>query len=460
MATPLERIFAQDAVRLLTHADAAVRGEAALIVAAERSMRDHSALLTLTRDKDETARLYGILSLGLLGTPGVSHTLRSFLDGPQVRAEPTGIAAAFALGCLPPEESAGLVNEVLSGYLRGSSKRQRDALVALLLALRHRPQPAATPALRRLFDEDSARDLEVQGLLLQVLLPADASLRGTDLLRILQRGGADERIAVLEHVGDALRHDAPAGHGELDATLRDLARPTSGGDAGVRAAALTAMARHRLPQTLDLAVEALAAKDPRELTAAMHVVLSLGGASMRQVLERHVLSTVEPARKTALLMAFAAPPSPTLLDDCAGLAADRKADFEVRRAAAFLLARAAPQRAGAVLRELFLEDQDAVGRRSLAAALLRTPGAPPSLSQLLGEDGALRDHPQDWHALLGAGHPQAERQLLALLGERSVSAAELVPALRAWRCRAALSLPRADAQRLPAAIARILEDGP
>lgn len=453
-APPLERVVAADCVRLLNHANPEVRGEAALIVAAEGSARVHDTLMAMARERDETARIYGVLALGLLASPGVTHVLRESLDSPADRAEPTGVAAAFALGLMPADQATGLVNEVLASFLRGSSKRQRDALVALLHGLQQHPQAGATTAMRRLFDEDVSHDPQVQAMLLGLLLPLDPTFTRADLARLLLRGSADERLAVLAHCIDR----GQAGDAGLDAELTNLA--TRDADASIRAAALAAMTARRLPKTLDLAVDALAARDPRELSAAVHAVLTLGGARMRQVLEQHVLGTVEPARKAALLSAFTAPPSAALLDECARVAADRTQPLEVRRAAAFLLARAEPTRAAPMLRDLFREDQDPQGRRTIAASLMRAPGGPPPLARLLPAGDSLRANPQAWHPLLLVGHPEAERQLLALLEDSKAEAAELGPALRAWRCRVAAALPPSAAGHLPKPLARILADAP
>ncbi len=456
-APPLERLVAADCARLLLNADPIVRGEAALIVAAEGTAPRHDTLVSMAKDRDETARIYGILSLGLLATPGVTHVLREYLDTPQKRAEPGGVAAAFALGLLPAEQSASLVSEVLAGFLRGSSKRQHDALLALLHGLQLRPQSSATAALRRLFDEDLAGDAQTRALLLHLLLPLDPSFDQAALRRLLQRGSTSERLAVLRHCGD----DGGQRDLALDDVFADVLADITqhDPDAGVRAAALQAMTARRQPKALELAVEALAATDPRLLTVAARAVLSLGGAQMRVVLEQHVLGTIEPARKAALLTAFAAPPSAALLDQCGELAAAREQPIEVRRAAAFLLARAEPTRAAPLLRDLFREDKDPTARRSIATLLLQA-GNPPELARLLPSGDSLRAHPDDWHPLLLAGHPMAERQLLALLEDPRATAAELGPALRAWRCRVATALPANAAAQLPKPLARILANTP
>ncbi len=449
----LRRIVCADAARLLDHADATVRGEAALIVASEQDPAHHNAVVAIAADRDPAARLRGIVALGVQATPGVDHSLRTLLDTPHARAEPAGVAAAFALGLLPTAAAGSLHAEVLSAFLQGSLRRQRDAQIALVLGLRRRDASALAGPLLRLHEEVQARDPEFAAELLALLLPFGAAFDRHRFERLLADGSDAERCTLLDHLADAVGPLDPA----LERTVEGMARR---GPAAVRAAALRTLSQKRQTRCLELAVDALAAEDPTLLAAATRAVLSLGGASTRDLLERHVLETRQPRRKTALLSAFAAPPSPALLDHCAALAANRTETLDVRRAAAFLLDRAMPRRAAPLLRDLFREDDTAAGKRRIAMRLCAGADEPPPIARLLEPGESLRRQPAAFHALLAAQHPDAERELLALLRDRTAPAGELATGLRAYRCRNVIALPPDQAALLPASLQAILADAP
>ncbi|MEO6596600.1 MAG: HEAT repeat domain-containing protein, partial [Planctomycetota bacterium] len=107
-ADSLQRLVAGDAANLLRDPDPIVRGEAGLVVAALANPQYHSAILSLARDPEAQARERGIVALGLQATPGVTNLLDELLSDYQTRTQPAGIAAAFALGILPPEHAPGL----------------------------------------------------------------------------------------------------------------------------------------------------------------------------------------------------------------------------------------------------------------------------------------------------------------------------------------------------------------
>ncbi|MFM1872093.1 MAG: hypothetical protein RL398_1515, partial [Planctomycetota bacterium] len=113
-----------------------------------------------------------------------------------------------------------------------------------------------------------------------------------------------------------------------------------------------------------------------------------------------------------------------------------------------------------LLRDLFVEEADADARRDLAHALLAPGMTPPELDRLLpdgGKDGRLG---AAWHALLAAGHPDAERRLLALLAERQPAVDELRAALRAWRLHTVMAVPPNETTALSPGLRRLLSDTP
>ncbi|HEX5054714.1 MAG TPA: hypothetical protein VFZ65_23260 [Planctomycetota bacterium] len=439
-------------MRLLADADPVVRGEAGLIVAAQADPIHHSAILHLARDDDVEARERGILALGLQATPGVTAVLDDLLCDYQTRTQPLGITAAFALGMLPPEHAPAMTSRILTSFLEGSLKRQRDTLLALLLGLRRHEQGSQTTALRRLFDDESLRDPEVRAQLLALLLPVDRTFDAKALRRVLERGSDEERAALLTWLGP----NASACDSELVPLLERTA--LHGSQPEQRALALAVLTRLRHLPALEIAAKALRSSSPIESGQAMRSVLGIGGASMRRALEQRVLDESDPVRKAALLQNYDAPLSTELGDACAHLAADESAPMPLRTAAATLLARSAPERASPILRDLFRATTVDESLGTLAIALLRDAPEPPALSRLLDGPVDLRQHPARWQALVAARHPEAVRQVLACLEAPNTSTADRTQALSIWRRTMLLALPRPRAGSLPAVLQTLLAD--
>jgi hypothetical protein len=421
------RLVANDAARQLSNADPVVRGEAALVLAARQNPQNHTAILAMAKDADEAAQLRGILALGLQASPGVANVLGDLLAEQAGRCKPPGIAAAFALGSLPPDHAPSVVNQLLTSFLQSSLKRQRDVMLALLQGMRQFDQSLQLTALHRLYEEESNRDPEVRAALLEVLLPIDPAFDAVRLRKILERGSDAERNTLVAW----LAKNSSSADAELVTPFERLA--TQSNRASVRANALAMLTRMRYLPALEIAAKALRSKDPLEVSQGMRSALQIGGSSMRRALERHLCTEPDPELQAAMLRAWSAPPSAELADLCARAASERQKPQTLRTAAVLVLARSDASRAAPLLRDLFRETDHFEMLAELAAAVMQTEGGEAQLARLLHGPTDLRQHPERWRALLSAGHPEAIRQLLESLQDRRLPAADLALALRCWR---------------------------
>ncbi len=451
---PLARLVADAARPLLQHADPTVRGEAALVVAAQRQPGDLQPLQRLARDRHAEARRRGIVALGLHGTAAAAASLAEPLATVPARSSPEGAAAAFAVSLLPSEHGGTLLTELLQRFERGSMRRQQNALAATLLGLGLAPHRTAAAPLQRLWDERHQQLDALAAPTLGLLLRLQPDTDDHTLLAALDHDDAALQLAALQFGVETLAN-RPA---HANALVRDrllwLARRGSSGP--VRAMALRTLIALRHGSALEVAIAALAAADAAELAAGVEGVLTLGGARMAATLEAHLCAAQPTTRKLALLRAYHGPASPTLLDHCAALAADRQQDFEVRGAAALLLAGAAPLRAAPLLRDLYGEATTTRQRISFASALVRSPNPAAPLTRLLPEGTAAHRLGNDWLPLLAAGHPEAEMSLLALLDEEQAPVLELQLALRAWRLARVLGVAAERTTGLEASLATLL----
>lgn len=455
------RLVVADAARLLRASDPVVRGEAALIVAETSSIGFHTAIVEAAGDPDPAARLRGIIALGLQATPGTAVVLDGLLGSARDRTTDEGIAAAFALGLLPPDHAPAVVSRILTGFLHGNLRRQQEPLLALLLGMSLRDPRPQTAALRQLFDDDSMREPQLRAQLLALLLRGEREFDGTRLRRLLERGAVEERTTLLRWLADNDFPDAAVAADDrtdagASALLAEMERAARAGDPALRTAALAALTRRGHLPALELAARAMQSRDAGECGQGMRSVLAIGGASMRGALERHLIDERDPVRKAALLSNFDAPPSAALDDHAAALATDPGQPFTVRTAAAVLLARSEPERACTMLRDLFRTTTRAESLSQLAALLLRDGNAePPDLQRLLHGPTDLGQHPARWQALLAAEHPAAVRQLLTTLNGPDAAAGKAI-ALQAWRRARVLALPRPAVGEAPAVLRTVL----
>lgn len=445
----VSRLVANDAARHLKDPDPVVRGEAALVVAAQSDPQFHSDILTIARDHAPAARLRGIVALGLQATPGTASVLDELLADQQTRTTPEGVAAAFALGLLPPDHAPATTSRVLSSFLHGNLRRQRDALLALLLGMAQHEQSLQLTTLRRLFEDDSVRDPTLRAQMLHLLLPVDPSFDGPRLLRLLERGSDEERMVLFAWLGTNATDGAP----ELLAPLERIAMHAA--SAAERCAALQVLTRMRHLPALEIAARALRSSHAAECGQGIRSVLAIAGGSMRGVLDARLVAEADPDRKAAMLANFDAPPSRELADQCTRLAADARLPLALRTAAARLLARSDKVRAQPLLRDLF-RVATAPAQLDLIAVDLLAGGELPPLARLLEGVPDPRLHATRWHALLHAEHPGAVRQLLASIADTTLPAGTRAAALTRWREARVLAIPCAVTGETPTVLAALL----
>ncbi|MBL8748358.1 MAG: hypothetical protein JNK78_04305 [Planctomycetes bacterium] len=445
----MPRVVATAATRLLADPDPRVRGEAAIVVAQMGDAANHGTIVTIAKDRDPAARQRGLVALGLQATAGIGTVLDDQLADLSARSEPESIAAAFALGLLPPDHSPTTTSRVLTSFLHGNLRRQRDALLALLLGMGSHPQTAQAAALRQLLNDDSLRDPVVRAEALKLLLPVDRTFDEQKARRMLERGSREERIALLAWLGDDSGPLAAA----LVGLLQHLAE--QGEHADERARALAVLSRlHHLP-ALEIAARALRSTNPDECRQAMRAVLTIGGAPMRGALDQRVVDETDADRKAAMLESFDAPPSASLLAQAARLAGDTRQPELLRVAATRMLARSEPERARPLLRDLFRTVRREDALPGLATDMLRGDDAPP-LARLFEGTPDARLEPARWCALLGAEHPVAIRDLLQRLSDPAGDAAGRGAALAAWRRARVLHVPRPVGGQAPAVLVALL----
>lgn len=447
----VERLVSADALRWIGHEDPVVRGEAALVLAANGAPRHHAAVLAIARDEAEPARLRGLLALGLQASPGVVQVLDGHLEDQSHRTGPEGICAAFALGTLPPDHAPAAVSRILSSFLNGNWKRQGPVLLALLLGMSRHPQHLQLTALQQLYAERANRDASIRAMLLQLLLPVDASIDGERVLALLDRGSAEERLVLLRW----LTENSTDYDDELIRPIERLARGAR--QPAHRAAALAVLTRLRHPPAIEIAARAIRSDAAIEVEQGMFSALAIGGASMRHALESHLLEATDSALIAAMLRAWAAPPSEELSAHCMQLAADRAQPLEVRLAAASTLARSDPDRVAPLLRDLFRTATSPGDLVMLSRAIVARSSPMPQLSRLLPEPPDAAVHPRHWQALLAAAHPGAVRRLLQVLGATAPKTAELQAALTSWRRSMVTSRLGRDGVDMPAPLAALVQ---
>lgn len=446
----LARLVAADAALLLTHADPVVRGEAALVVAPSLPAQHQGTLLAMARDPAPAARHRALIALGLAGTPAAMQLLDDVLQDTGTRGEDDGVAAAFAVGLLPAERATTITARVLTAMARGSWKRQRPALLALLSSMSSQPERGEGMALRLLLDDESNRDPDVRALLLGLLLPIDRTLDGKPIRRVLERGSDAERCAVLAWLAtEPVPPDA-----ELLAMVERLA--THGDPAAVRARALAVLTRASHLPALDIAARALRSAQPVECGQGVRSMLAIGGARLLRALAQRVTEEKDPSCKAAMIAGFDAPLTPELADHCAALAADPTAPWPLRSVAAITLARSLPERAAPLLRDVFRVTTETAALPALARALQRCAAEPVALPRLLEEATELLQQRDRWCALLVAEHPEAQRQVLLHLRERLATASSLAITLSAWRRATVLDAPAAGDTVLPDVLVSLL----
>lgn len=438
-------LAARAAFRHLDSADPVARGEAGLLVAGQAGAATESRLLALADDPARAARLRGRIALGLCGTPTAVAALARMTAGGDDADD--RIAAAYGLGLASGPNADSAITALLVGLQRGSWKRNREVVIALLLGMQRDPSATAIAALRQVLDDDANRDPDVRALMAARVVRHDRSYDDKALRRLLQRGGAGERSAALTALADS--PDAPLAGALLDDVAAAAARDD---DTAVRAAALAALARVRHLPVLDLAVRAVRTGAPMEARQGLLCLRLLGGVGMLRAAAPVIAAENDAARAEALLSAFQAPPPAELLARCRALAADADRPWSLRAAAANLLARAEPEAGAAVLRELFRLCRDERQLPQIAAALVAAEREPTPLLRRFPVDASPASDPARWAALLQADADGALAAVTAaLLGAPGAAPPRVaLAACRAGRVLAAPAHPATPAVLLEA----------
>lgn len=453
-ASGLDRIVAEDARKLLAHADASVRGEAALVVAGAGQRDALLHLQQLASEAAPAARQRALLALGLMPDAGSVQRLDECLRANSDRPEQDTIAAAFALGASPTSLAQTAQVRLFHTIAQSSWKRQRDTLLATLLGMVASQQAIDPVPLRRLYDDSSNRDPEVRALLLHLLLLHEnpkASGRTNWLRRVLTRDSEAEREVAMAQLADEPRPDD-------DDLVQAVAWIASHGSSSAqRVLALRALARWRHPQAIACADAALGGDDAAAAGEALRTLLAVADPEAFTALAARVQAEVRPRQKASLLVNFKAPLPVGLRDQCAQLAADATGPAAVRSAAVLALARAEPARAETLLRDVFRSCELGTEQIALAQAMAGAT-TPVPLDRLLPHGSDLRLDPARWIALLRAGHPEAERQVLQHLQDRTASPETLRITLRVWRRAHGLDVPRWRAGGVPSGLLQLLGD--
>jgi hypothetical protein len=445
----LARLVSRDALDHLRHPLPEVRGEAALVVATRSDLAQQPALLAMAKERDAPARQRALIALGLMGSPAAVQLLGDVLADTTTRGEDDGIAAAFGLGLVPEQRASTTTTQVLLAIGQGSWKRQRETLVALLLAMTMQPDRGEAVALRQHYDDESNRDPEVRGLLLGLLLEHDRTLEPKLLRRVLERGSEPERQALLDWLDDA-----PALDPQWVPTIERLAGHAE--DVRTRIAALVVLTHRGYPQALDLALRALRSSKPAECGQALRTILAIGGARRLLAFAPRVIEEPDGHRKAEWLAQWQAPLTEELEQHCRRLATDPAQPWALRTAATMTLVRGVGGAASAQLRDAFRGTSDDDALPALAMLLRQFEPEPVPLDRLLDSGTDLRAEPRRWLALLRAEHPEAERQVLLGLQSRDVDPAAVLPALRTWRVAHVLRLPAAHRDVAPALLRGLL----
>lgn len=437
---------------LLRHENALLRGEAGLALATTRDVRWHGALLSLARDRDPSARLRGILALGVLGAPGAEEFLGELLRQAP-RNAPERLVAALALGLMPDELSSPTFFRHLRRLRGGSYRRHAPELIALLAGLSTGPRPAKAGALLDLLDDAANKDPALRRLAIRLAASIPGALDRARVEALLASRDPADRCGVLEAMARG-----PIVLDEVLGRVEDLARRDP--IPAVRAAALDVLTRRRRLAALEIGVTALRSKDPGEAAAGVRAALALGGGAIREAIEQRIQRIARPDLERAMLAAFAAAatPSPEFAEHCARLAADAGRDQGVRAQAALLAARAGHARAVELVRELLPRTGGGEDLRALARAAVQAAPSHTVIDALLVPDEAAGDPdlPGRLAALLAAGDRGVVAWIRKALDSPRLDAPAKAALLRGYRS-AMLGLDSEVVAVLPAPVATLLE---
>jgi HEAT repeat protein len=439
LALPLAAVPAQDPeplvepaiqaqlTELLEHENPELRGEAAL--AAATTSRDpslYATILEIAQDEEATARHRAIVAVGLLASPGAEVFLGDLLTRSRAGSVER-LLAALALGMLPEETTAPARDEFLHRMQGGNMKRNRDALVSLLLGLSTSPHPSKMEALRELVDEAAIKDPVVRRLLIQVLALVPSPENTTLLVKMLEAPTAEVVTAALEGLLDRrYRLD--------DETLKRIDKlARRAGNPDVRAAALDILVSRRQLAALDLAPKAISSKHVSMIGAGMRAALRLGGGGVRRELDNSTLLRRNPLQQARMLEVSRGPHAREFLLRISEIAKGNDAPMELRVQAAAVVAAAGWKSIVPALSNLFLLAEKPRHLATLAECLRDLDvDLTAKIYPAKGVEGVHR-LPRRLRALIAAGNTQAVAAVCKALRNKDLPAETKVEMLRAYR---------------------------
>lgn len=429
-------------VALLADRDPEIRGELALVLAAQGREGAREAIRPLFEDRDPSVRARALIAYGILAADGADAELgKRLLD--REAPESLRVAAAFALGCLPDSQPSPSIDRYLGRAEGGSRRRHRDTLIALLAGLQRAPHPQRLAQIDALLHDASIKDPAVLGLALAAQRRAGGSPGTDEVVRLLALRETTIRIAAIEAV--AASH--PVGE-RLVESMRELADRDD--DPAVRAAALLALAAHeagaapdrgRSPargapprSTRTLTQLALASDDVRLVEAATHVLCSDEQSDGRATASARARESGDLVIQRAVLRGWQGTPTAALIDVARRFGARPDASPADRGLALRILASARERDAVALARATLHASDDV---ELVAEALTQLRAVDQSLdldaelAPLVATRGPLL--PVRIQALGRIDLPLASRLAERALGLAELGSAERRELLAAWR---------------------------
>ena len=422
--------------RAIRHEDPAVRGEAALALAAAVKTQglqaldgDLEALRKIAAEPKPLAHVPAILALGLIAPTGVEVTLGELFeqDAPSRRQ-----AVAFAFGCLPDSLPTPTFDDFLAAVPGGSYSRNRAVLNAWLAGVacsaghhsEESPAGRHQTTLRFLIEDVANRDSSIRVFAASALYAIDHVL-DPELVETLR----SSKQASTQALGIELTEPGALDNLELRSRFTRIARRDR--SSKVRAAALHTLIDARAFSVLELAARAIASEDGAEVAAGVRIILSYGGHRQRRDLEAATQERT-PAERQRILDGWDGPISPSFGKALLADGLDRELPIELRASALQLCANAGEPRARKAILALLAKTDLPALRSRLLQSLFRYGEAERHLNS---EDGI---GSAEWIQAACAVDPATGASALAeAIG--SLEPSELTGCLAAWR-RATLPL--------------------
>lgn len=404
--------------------DPALRGEAALALAALGLKDDIPRIEALASDRSPEAAARAILAVGEVARPGCQHLLRRIANDDS-RPDLVRQAAHFALGKLPGTDAQDGIDDLMLQLEMAGFDRGRELIAALAAGVVESGEDQREGWLRRFLEDETIRDPELRLMLAQALAALGSTLRDEILDRLLNGDEPNDR-----HSASLLLANDPAEPDRrLAKKVQGLAR--SERDAGARIAHLEVLIAWDHRDVESVATRMSRVGDPRIAAAGYRVLLErLSPKKQAKLLEK--LEDADRAILEALFVQSETSPNEGLKQLAPRLLNDPNADPRARRIAASLCAEEMAEVARLNLRELLTDCRDA----DEFAATLRL------LQSIDGLEASTLDELRDldstdsevWSARLqGLARVQPDWALPMLEAAIETDEAHAAAALQSWR---------------------------